>query len=451
MEKIDLHSFGGQPNSNFDNTGIFAAAFEQLRTAGGGTLYVGPGVWKTGPLEIFSDTTLELDDGAVIEFIPEPDRYSPVHSRWEGVECFAMHPCVFSTGQKNITITGKGRIEGNGQVWWQMLKDKRAAGQLGPESAIEHKLAELNPHYKSQAGGGGGRGMQFLRPPLIQFFNCSNVKFEKFTVTNSPFWTVHPVYCDNLSISSVHIINPADAPNTDGIDIDSCTNVTIEHCTVDVGDDGIALKSGSGPDGIRVNRPTKNVTVRDCVVGAGHGGIVIGSETAAGIFDITAENCLFNKTDRGIRIKTRRGRGGAIANLVFRNLKMDGNLCPLAINMYYRCGSSPDDKHLFDLGTLPINSETPSIKNIEISNITAIDSRASAGFIAGLPESPVENLTISNCMFTTNEQSTASPDESDMFLGIPSVEVKSFRLLNTKNIEFTNVKVEGPTVPFIYS
>jgi polygalacturonase len=450
MEKLDLHSFGGQADGLFDNSGVFAAALEKMKEQGGGTLIVGPGIWKTGPIEIFSNTTIELDDDAVISFIPEPDRYSPVASRWEGVECFAMHPCVFSTGQKNITITGKGKIEGNGQVWWQMLRDKRAAGQTNPETAIERKLAELNPDYKSQAGGGGGRNMQFLRPPLIQFINCSDVKFENFTATNSPFWTVHPVYCDKLTISSIHVINPHDAPNTDGIDIDSCTNVTIEHCKVDVGDDGIALKSGSGPDGIHVNKPTKNVTVRSCVVGAGHGGIVIGSETAAGIFDLTAENCLFDKTDRGIRIKTRRGRGGAIENLTFRNLTMKGNLCPLAINMYYRCGASLEDGH-FDLAALPVESTTPSIKNIEISDVNAVDSRASAGFIVGLPESPVENIKITNCVFTTDEQSAVSPDESDMFLGIPSAEIKSFRVLNTKNIEFKNVDVKGPVIPFLYS
>ncbi len=450
MEKVDLHSIGGQADGIFDNSGVFAAAFEKLKKAGGGTLRVGPGIWNTGPLEIFSDTTLELDEGAIIQFIPELDRYSPVFSRWEGIECHAMHPCVFSTGQRNITITGKGRFEGNGQVWWQILRDKRAAGQSEPETAIERKLAELNPDYISHPGGGGGRNTQFLRPPLIQFFNCSNIKFEDFTVTNSPFWTVHPVYCDNLIISSIHIINPYDAPNTDGIDIDSCTNVTIENCKVDVGDDGIAIKSGSGLDGIRVNRPTKNVTVRNCVVGAGHGGIVIGSETAAGIFDVTAENCLFQETDRGIRIKTRRGRGGAIENLKFRNLKMEGNLCPLAINMYYRCGASLDDG-FFDIGALPIHSGTPSIKNVEISDITAVNCRASAGFIAGLPESPVENLKITNCLFTTDEQSAVSPDHSDMFLGIPSADVKSFRVLNTNNIEFKDVQVKGPAVPFIYS
>jgi polygalacturonase len=450
MEKVDLHSFGGKADGIFDNSSVFTAALEKIKEAGGGTLRIGPGVWRTGPLEIFSNTIIELDDDAVISFIPEPERYSPVASRWEGVECYAMHPCVFSTGQKNITITGRGKIEGNGQVWWQMLQDKRAAGQTKPETAIECKLAELNSDYRFQPGGGGGRNMQFLRPPLIQFFNCSHVKFEKFTLSNSPFWTVHPVYCDDLTISAIHIINPHDAPNTDGIDIDSCTNVTIEHCKVDVGDDGIALKSGSGPDGIRVNKPTRNVKVRDCVVGAGHGGIVIGSETAAGIFNVTAENCFFNKTDRGIRIKTRRGRGGTIKNLVFRNLKMEGTLCPLAINMYYRCGASIDDKELFDTDAQPINSETPSIKNIEISDITAVNCRASAGFIVGLPESPIENIKITNCVFTTDEQSAVSPDESDMFLGIPSVEIKSFRVLNTKNIEFKNVEVKGPLIPFLY-
>jgi polygalacturonase len=390
-----------------------------------------------------------LEEGAVLSFIPDPEQYAPVFSRWEGVECYAMHPCMFASGQEDITITGKGRIEGNGSVWWKFLQEKRAAGQSIPETPVEQKLAALNHGYQNQSGGGGGRNIQFLRPPLVQFFKCHRIRLEGITLEDSPFWTLHPVYCEDIEISGLTIRNPPDAPNTDGIDIDSCHRVIIENCRLSVGDDGIVIKSGAGEDGLRVNKSAADITIRNCTVEDGHGGVVIGSETAGGIASVLVERCLFRGTDRGIRIKTRRGRGGLIRDLVFRDLVMENNLCPLTINMYYKCGAAPEDR-CFSLGPLPANPTTPAIKNVSISNIQAFGCRASAGFIAGIPESPVENLLLRNCEFSTNEESSISPDESDMFLGIPSVREKSIRVLNVKNLSIEDVTVRGPAEPFIY-
>lgn len=450
MERLDLESLGGVHDGLFDNTEIFRLALERLKTAGGGLLEVGPGIWATGPIELFSGCTLSLAEGAVVSFIPEPERYRPVPSRWEGIECHAMHPCLFSSGQQDVSVVGRGCIDGNGGVWWSMFREKQRAGQDRPVSDIEQALAMLNRGYDGQPGGGGGRATQFLRPPAIQFINCRNVIIRDITVINSPFWTIHPVYCENLEISGVTITNPPDAPNTDGIDIDSCVGVLVQDCTISVGDDGIALKSGSGSDGLRVNKPTRDVRVLNCTVGEGHGGIVIGSETAGGISQVLTEACRFIGTDRGIRIKSRRGRGGEIADLVFRNLVMEDNLCPLTINMYYRCGASMDDRQLFSLAPGPVDHGTPIVRNIHISGIRATGCRASAGFIAGLPELPIENLAIEDSVFSTNENSGINADESEMYLGIPVVGVKSFRMLNVRSPRFRDVQVNGPAEPFIY-
>jgi polygalacturonase len=396
-------------------------------------------------LEIFSHSTLILEEGAVISLIPEPDRYTPVFTRWEGVECYAMHPCVFASGQEDIAITGQGRIDGNGPAWWQLLWNKKAAGQSAPVLPVEEKLAALNKDYRRQSGGGS----QFLRPPLVQFHRCRRVRLEGITLEQSPFWTLHPVYCEDLVLRGLSIRNPPDAPNTDGVDIDSCRRVQVENCHVSVGDDGIAIQSGSGEDGVRVNRSSSEITVRNCTVEAGHGGIVIGSETAGGVHTVRAEDCHFKGTDRGIRIKTRRGRGGHVRDLVFRNIVMEDSLCPLAINMYYRCGSNQED-WFFSPHVQPVTAVTPSIKNITVSNIRASGCRASAGFVAGLPESPVENLVLENCEFSTDEGSGVSTSESDMFLGIPEIKEKSVRLLNVKDLSINNVTVQGPAEPFIY-
>ncbi|MDR2543870.1 MAG: glycoside hydrolase family 28 protein [Treponema sp.] len=446
---FNLISFGGKGDGIHDNSQAFFAALQSIKEIGGGTLKIEKGIWSTGPLELFSNTTLLLDEGAVISFIPEPERYQPVWTRWEGAECYAMHPLLFANEQSNITVSGKGILEGNGQIWWDKLGEKRKRGQNEPQTPEELKLASLNKDYKKQASGGGGRQIQFLRPPLVQFRSCSKITLEDITLRNSPFWTLHPLYCKDVVISGLKIQNPQDAPNTDGIDIDSCEDVTVQNCEITVGDDGIAIKSGAGEDGIRVGKPCRRITVRGCTVGSGHGGIVIGSETAAGISNVLTEDCVFKGTDRGIRIKTRRGRGGHIHNLEFRKLTMENNLCPLAINMFYRCGAKLEDG-FFTTEALPVNDATPLIRDIVISDIQATGCRASAGFIAGLPESPIQNIRLYRCEFSIDEQSGINPEESEMYLGLPEVTEKSIRLINTKDIEFNEINVKGVEKPFIY-
>ena len=449
MKNVKIEDFGGKNDGAFDNTNAFSKAFADLQANGGGTLTVGAGIWCTGAITLFSNTTLVLAEGAELSFIPEPERYPPVYTRWEGVECYAMHPLIYADGQKNVTITGKGTVNGNGKPWWDLRNAKRGK-QFEPKEPYERALAKLNPDYKTQPGGGGGREVQFLRPSFIEFINCENVTLEGITVKDSPFWTIHPLYTKGLTLKNLRVENPKDAPNTDGIDIDSCEDVKVLGCDVKVGDDGICIKSGSGPDGIRVNRPTRNVEIRDCKVQWSHGGIVIGSETAAPISHIVAENCDLSGTDRGIRIKSRRGRGGDISDIQLRNLAMSDTLCPIAINMYYKCGENDPSSPLFSLEKQPVTAETPKIHDVHISGITATGCKASAGFIVGLPESPITGLTIADCRISTDETSTESPMDSDMFFGLPEVSVKSFRVRNTPDAKFENVTISGPKEAFIY-
>ena len=449
MLKVSIKDYGAKSDSDFDNTSAFKAAFEAIsKEKDGGTVVVEKGIWLSGAIDLPSNSELHLEEGAVIKFIADPNIYKPVFTRWEGVECYAMHPLIYASGAKNVKITGKGTVDGNGAPWWEMRTAKRNQGE--PKESYELALAKLNPGYKNQPGGGGGRECQFLRPSFIEFINCENVLLEGITVKDSPFWTIHPLYTKNLTLKDLNVINPASAPNTDGIDIDSCEDVKVIGCNVSVGDDGICIKSGSGPDGIRVNKPTRNVEIRNCKVRFAHGGIVIGSETAAPISNILAEDCDLSGTDRGIRIKSRRGRGGDISGIVLRNMDMSDTLCPIAINMYYKCGEKDPSSPLFSLDKMPVTKETPKIYNVHIEGIKAKSCKSSAGFIVGLPESPITDLVIKDCDISTDESSSESPMDSDMFFGLPEVSVKSFRVRNTPDAKFENVKITGPKESFIY-
>ena len=403
-----------------------------------GEAVLSEGVYMTGPLRIPSHSRLVLEKGAVIRFIPEFDLYEPVYTRWEGVKCWCMHPCLFIDGSEDVTIEGAGVIDGSGEPWWKECLKKKGKGQ-GPETELELRYAALNPDYRNQPGGGGGREFQFMRPPLIQIRKSRNVTISGVTIQNSPFWTIHPLFSEDIRLRDLTVLNPYEAPNTDGIDIESCSRVEVTGCSVFVGDDGIALKSGSGPDGIRDNVPTKDILIRECTVRSAHGGAVIGSETAAEISDVTVEDCFFDGTDRGIRIKTRRGRGGLIHDLVFRRIRMRRNLCPFVINMYYRCGT--DDASLFSLEKQPVTDSTPDIHSILIEDCHGEDSLSSAGMAVGLPEMPVKGLTIRRSSFSVAEDTTASVDDSDMYRGLPTPPSRGFRLRNVE-VRLDSVEVE---------
>ncbi len=434
-EHISITRFGARGDGSWDNT----KAFEEAFSTPGVVVDVPSGIWMTGPVTLKSDSTLNLLPGSVLKFIDNPELYRPVYTRWEGARCWAMHPCLYAENAENVTVTGSGVIDGSGRFWWEALREKKAHAK-GPETEYEKELASLNKGYEKQPSGGGGRQFQFLRPALIQFNKCKNVLLQGVKVISSPFWTVHPVFTDNLTIENITIFNPSDSPNTDALDIDSCTNVKIRGCYINVGDDGICIKSGADEDGIAAAAPTYNVLVENCTVSSAHGGAVIGSETAAGIRDVVFRSCSFIGTDRGIRIKTRRGRGGTIENLKFENISIDGCLCPITFNMYYKCGATDDT--LFSLDALPATENTPRIKNILIENVVARSCRSSAGFIVGLPESHIEGVTIRNSSFSVDGESGVSPSVSEMYRGLPDVDEKGLRV-RFADISLENVVVEG--------
>jgi len=220
------------------------------------------------------------------------------------------------------------------------------------------------------------------------------------------------VYSNHITIKNMTFSNPADAINTDAMDIDSSENVTVSHCLLDVGDDGVTLKSGSGKDGIRVNRPTRNVKVSDCKILASHGGIAIGSETAAGISDVEVSNCTFEGTRRGIRLKSRRTRGGTIKNIKLHDLKMDACWCPISLEQYFAPGVLPaEEATVLSKEPQPVDETTPHIKNIEIKDISATNVRATAAFIVGLPEANIENVTIENFNWSLADETHLLPTE----------------------------------------
>ncbi|MBO4394269.1 MAG: glycoside hydrolase family 88 protein, partial [Spirochaetales bacterium] len=405
--------------------------------AGKCAVVIPQGHFSVGPVVVPSHTHIIFQEGAVLDFTDDFDAYPPVWTRWEGVYCYALQPCMFISQAEDVVIEGPGVLDGHGEKWWEHIMPWKNGGRPAVQTLeCEKRLAALNPNYLNEPEGGGGRPCQFLRPPLLQIIDSNNVRIDGIKLTRSPFWTCHPVCVTNLHLYNIMIDNPYDSPNTDGIDIESCVNVDVLGCDVNVGDDGIAVKCGSGKEMMGFQR-SENIVVENCTVRNAHGGFVIGSETASGVKGAYVRNCRFIGTDRGIRIKTRRGRGGHMEDIVAQDIFMDEVICPISINMYYRCGS--DEAWLYSLEKQPIDEGTPLIKDVLIERIEAINCRSAAAFLAGIPEMPLQNIVVRDSSFQVKK--TLEPGlEAEMCAGLPESDFRGIRVINA-DVRFENVKV----------
>ncbi|MDE6510467.1 MAG: glycoside hydrolase family 28 protein, partial [Muribaculaceae bacterium] len=336
---VKITDFGGVDDGVTLNTKAFESAIAHLSSKGGGHLIVPEGIWYTGPIVFDHNIDLHLDRGALILFSDNLADYPVIKSDWEGLSTYRAVSPLTARGKKNISITGEGTINGNGQAWRPVKKMKmtdaqwknliktgvvNAKGDVWVPNENVLKVYE-DKEIQEKVHSGDPKALEvahdFLRPVLVSFIGCVNVLLQGVTFENSPAWNVHPLLCENLIVDNVNIRNPWYAQNGDGIDIESCTNVLLVNSSFDVGDDAICMKSGKDKDGRDRGVPSSNVLIDGCTVYHGHGGFVIGSEMSGGCRDIVAKNCVFIGTDVGLRFKSTRGRGGVVENIYVDNIK----------------------------------------------------------------------------------------------------------------------------------
>ena len=357
-----------------DWTAAFQQAIADLRTRGGGTLIVPAGDYPTGAIRLYDNMTLHIESGAVLRFHQDASAFPLIDLEFEGIAGLAHQPCIYAEHAKNVTITGYGTLDGQGSYWWT----RQRAGQ--------------NAHP---------------RPYLVCFNHCEHVTLENVTLTNSPAWTVHPLYCRNVVIRGLNIKNPADSPNTDGIDPDGCQDVRIHDCTIDVGDDCIAIKSGTEDTPNR--QVCERIIISNCHFLHGHGGVVLGSEMSGGIRRVSITGCVFDGTDRGIRIKSRRGRGGTVEDVSVTGIVMNDVLCPLVINLMYFCGKDGKLPIVSDPNAQPVTERTPHVRRIRMADIVVTNAKSAAACLYGLPEAPLEDISIVNTQIHLTEDAPSFP------------------------------------------
>jgi polygalacturonase len=394
-------------------------AIDEAYQNGGGRIVIPAGEYVTGAIFLKDHIELHLSPGATLKFSDQPKDYPVVTSRWEGVKREVYASCIYAEDAKNISITGFGTIDGNGANWWHLFRNER------------EKLT-------------------YPRPKLISFDGCEHITIRDVTLLHSPSWTVNPIRCQNVTVDNVSIWNPADSPNTDGINPDSCKNVRISNCHIDVGDDCIAIKSGTEDTEERV--ACENITITNCTMVHGHGAVVLGSEMSGDIRNVTINNCTFQDTDRGIRLKSRRGRGGIIEDIRVDNIVMDRVICPFILNLYYFCGPRGKDKYVWDKNPYPITEATPMFRRIHFANISARNVHASAGFIYGLAEQYVSEITFNHIDISMAEN--AIPGKPAMMAGIEDMSNRGFYVGFARDILFHRVTIEnheGPAFHVEYS
>jgi polygalacturonase len=383
---VDITAHGAIGDGVTLCTDAFRKAIDACHDAGGGRVVVPAGRFLTGAIHLRSGVNLHVSEGATVAFSRDPRHYLPlVFTRWEGVELMNYSAFIYAFEQERIAVTGRGTLDGqadDAHWWpWKGTRDPKATETQGPARARLIAMGEQGVPVAERAFGEGA----FLRPNFIQPYRCAHVLIEGVRIINSPMWEIHPVLCRNVTVRGVTI--DTHGPNNDGCDPESCSDVLIERCVFDTGDDCIALKSGRNNDGRRVNVPVENVIVRDCVMKDGHGGVVIGSEISGGARWVFAERCRMDspQLDRALRIKTNSVRGGTVEHVYMRDVTV-GQVAEavVTINYFYEEG---------DAGTFP-----PVVRDIEVRNVTSQKSLHGL-LLRGFSHDPIQDVRLIDCTF----------------------------------------------------
>ncbi|MFW5802590.1 MAG: glycoside hydrolase family 28 protein [Verrucomicrobiota bacterium] len=444
--QFSVDDFGAAGDGASLDSRAFQKAISTCRNAGGGTVVVPPGRYLVGPLELCGNLQLHFQPGAVLIISDEIDAFPIVETRWAGFVCHALQPCIFGDGLENVSITGHGIIDGQGARWWEEYGRIKNGEPSAPAYSFEEKLRELNEDIDTSGAVWDEWNRQFLRPPLLQLKDCKRVSLDGVTLRNSPFWNTHILFCEDVTVHNVRFENPANAPNGDGLDIDSSCRVRVSNCSFNVNDDCLCLKSGIDANGRAVGRPTEDVVITNCTMYRGHGGVVMGSDTAGGIRNVAISNCIFNGTDRGIRIKSRRGRGGVVEDIRAQNIIMTNVLSPIVMNLYYTCGATGKTaEYVGNPEPQAVDEGTPAIRRIHLSNITARKASVSAGALIGLPESPIAEVSLADISIDTVAGET--PTKAAMSFQCPPSSGAGLLAVHTAGLNLRNVNIDAKEGP----
>ncbi len=408
-------AFGALGDGIHDDTLAFQAAIACLPKEG--ILRVTSGTYRVKPLFLKSNMTLVLEKEAHLMAEKDPSFYPMIPKMeegrilgtWEGLESTIYASVITAVGCENLTIAGEGIIDGNADItnWWHSPKNTVPAAR--------------------------GR--------LVFLNQCRKVTMAGVTLQNSPSWTLHPFCSNELLFADLKIKNPDDSPNTDGLDPEFCQDVVLHSIHFSVGDDCIAIKAGKKELADHIRLCTKNVTIENCLMERGHGAVVLGSEMSGGIENVHVKDCVFLDTDRGIRLKTRRGRGGAVKDIHCESVYMRNIGSAFVFNMFYFCDADGKTPPVQNKEALPLNEGTPELCNVHLENIEIDDLRNCFLFMYGLPERWVNNVKLKGIKATAAQN--PEPEFAAMMCDIDPMVHQGLFLRNVKDLEMEDLQIDG--------
>ena len=399
----NVRDYGAKGDGKTPDTEAIQKALDTCEGTGG-TVKFPPGTYYSKPLTVKTKTTLHLDEGATLLASTNHADFMKVRGDWLQAKSGGdFVPFISGKDLEDVSFTGKGLIDGNGGVWWEEAEKAR------------QKVS----------------GYTLPRPNLVALQRGKNIRMTGITLQNSPKFHYVPTECEDVLIEGVTFLAPEHSANTDAIDPSNCRNVKITRCLIDVGDDNVAIKSGRKVEGREFG--CENIEITDCTIRHGHG-ISIGSETVGGVRNVLVRNCTFENTDNGVRIKSRRERGGKVENIVFENCYMTNVQPAISIAAYYQ--QTTHAKFPKDDTAQPITETTPFFRNITIRNLHATSTK-DAGLLVGLPESPLENVLLENVTITAKEGLTIG--------NAKGIKLKNVKIIPAKGEPFLlhNAEVEG--------
>lgn len=408
---FNITQFGAEAGGKKDASEAIAKAIAACAKAGGGRVVVPAGEFLTGPVHLDNNTNLHLEAGSTLRFSTDPKRYLPlVLTRFEGSECMNYSPLIYAFEKTNVAVTGAGMLDGqaDNEHWWPWKGTARYGWKPGDshqKDASEALVVMANKDVPvNQRVFGEGH---YLRPSFFQPYRCTNVLIEGVSMRSSPMWEVHPVLCRNVTVRGVKIATHG--PNNDGCDPESCTDMLIEQCVFDTGDDCIAIKSGRNRDGRRIGVPSQNIVIRDCNMKDGHGGVSLGSEGSGGILNIFIDHCRLDSPnlERALRLKTNSFRGGSYENVYFTNITV-GQVSEAVVEVEF---FYPE----YDIRDGRGGPFKPVVRNIVIEHVTSQKSKR-ALFMRGYPDAPVGGVRVAHCTFDNAEQDDVMENVADVKL-----------------------------------
>ncbi len=376
---VSIADFGAVEGGATKNTQAIRAAIDHAARRGGGRVVFPAGKWLTGPIHLQSGVEIHLERGCEVLFTTDKADYLPaVFTLYEGMRCYTWSAMLYANGCRDIAVTGEGTFNGQGFAWWYMVA-------VYPEGLYElHDRCEAGDAVQNRVYNTEQQG---LRPGLLHFIDCRNVTIQGVTFTFSPFWTVHPTWCENVLIRDIRVLNPsAHAPNTDGCNLEGCRRCLIDGIVADTGDDAVCLKSGRDRDGREVNRPCEDVIIRRLATERSHGGVTIGSEMSGGVRNVLVEDCEFRRNFIGVWIKTAPERGGYVRDIDIRRIRA-GKLRQQGVCI--TTGYYVDD---YEPGT---SANVPVIERISVEDFDC-EHAGAAIQLEGLPEQPLRDIRLKN-------------------------------------------------------